>query len=597
MQEQGTAEFCDGHSPFALPVFVVWKEVGGVKKGRVVVDLRPLNKWVLPDNYPMPLQADIIESVRGKRWITVIDATKFFYQLLVHPAYRDRFTLISHRGLERMLVAPQGFANSGAHAQRFMDTALRKVKKFCKAYIDDIIIFSDSFEEHLEHLHEVFSIFLEKGISMSPTKSFIGYASIQLLGFYVDSLGLSTTTDRIQGFCNLCFSRTLKDLEADLGSTGFLRHLIPYYAKLSEPMQKRKVALLAEGRAAGRLPVGNVPKRLNYTTSTIFSPTTEERAAFDALQEFVCKRLRLFHMDPHKQLFIQVDGSLQHGFGVMVFHLKDGFVWDNTPPPSIAVEPVMFLSKCLSSAEMNYGPSEMEVAALVWATRRLRTMLLSTHSTPVIVYTDHEATKGIVEKTNLNTNSTDRGNRRLVNASIYLSQYPLEVRHIAGRMNLVPDALSRLEKHSDKVDHAAVEPTTLEALEDDIGIPIFATPLTNLVMSEALMDDELRVRFAQGYKDDWTYKNIIADLASVPNTGRKPRIEMNNEDVVDAFKAGHPFRLVNRLLYNIDVDQRERLVIPKGLIKEILYEVHDEKHHFGAHRMLADLEGVTMEAR
>lgn len=85
--------------------------VYGQPKARVVIDLRGLNKIAVPDNYPLPLQSDIINSLRGKQYITAVDATSFFYQFGVYPPYRDRFTLISPRGLERSTVALMGFRN------------------------------------------------------------------------------------------------------------------------------------------------------------------------------------------------------------------------------------------------------------------------------------------------------------------------------------------------------------------------------------------------------------------------------------------------------------------------------------------------------
>src|SRR3569833_2481688 len=103
----------------------------------------------------------------------------------------------------------------------------------------------------------------------------------------------------------------------------------------------------------------------------------------------------------------------------------------------------MFLRRCLTQAELKYGSSELEVACLVWACKRLRTMLHSNRHR-IIVLTDHDSTKGIVNSTSLNTTSTDRANRRLSNASIYLSSYPLVVVLLLGCFFLVLVALSRL---------------------------------------------------------------------------------------------------------------------------------------------------------
>ncbi len=80
LHEQGRMEWVDGLTPFTTPIFVVWRHVHGKEKGRVVVDLRPLNRVAIPDNYPLPLQSTIIESLRGKGYVTVVGATAFFRQ-------------------------------------------------------------------------------------------------------------------------------------------------------------------------------------------------------------------------------------------------------------------------------------------------------------------------------------------------------------------------------------------------------------------------------------------------------------------------------------------------------------------------------------
>jgi hypothetical protein len=582
LHAQGRMEWVHEASTFAHPVFVVWRKVHGEDKGRAVVDLRQLNKVAVPDSYPLPLVTDVMDSVRGKKFLTIVDATSFFFQFLVHPQHRDRFTIVSHRGLERSTVALMGFRNSPAYAQRFMDQLLKEHKTYCRAFIDDIIIYSDSFDEHLYHLETIFKLFQDKNIAISPSKSCVGYPSIELLGFYVDAFGMANTDYRIQGFKDISFPNTLKSLEGYLGAAGYLRTMIPYFAQIAEPLQKRKVALLAEGRKTGKITTSGT--RSSYAKSRSFTSTPEERKAFDSLQEHLCKRLRLAHCDPNRVLFLQIDGSLERGFGVVAFHLKPGATWQPKKAiPASDIEPVLFLSRCLTKAELHYGPSELEVACLVWACKRMRTMLHSCQQ-PIVVLTDHDATRGIINQTSLNTTSTDRANRRLVNASIYLSAYPLEVHHLAGRLNLVPDALSRLPGKGDDEARKKEDIPTLDNLWDDDLV---------LYAAEARMSDEMRAKFIAGYKEDTVFGKIITDLCSTPASGQKPTIlRGDNEVVVNASKAGHPFRLAEGLLYNRDNDGVERLVVPRNLVPEILHHYHDEKHHFGRERMLKDLQGI-----
>ena len=377
-----------------------------------------------------------------------------------------------------------------------MDKLLSDQKHYCRAFIDNIIIFSDTLDNHLKYLDDIFTLFESRDIALSPAKSFIGYPSIELLGFYVNAFGLSLTAQRTQGFRDLVFPKTLKALETYLGAAGFLHTMILYFAQLSEPLQRRKVAMLAEGRKSGRLTTGNPNARAAYTRGRVFEPTAEELQSFNSLQEQLCNKLHLSHVDPDKPLFLQIDGSLEHGFGVMLFHLKPDFSWSPTTSiPSTAILPVMFLSRYLTKAELSYGPSELEVACLVWACKRLCTILhLSNHR--IIVLTDHNATRRIVNQTTLNTTSTDRANRRLINASIYLSAYPLDVYHLPGRLNFVPDVLSRLEAVGDTQQRTRTAEPMLDNLWEKEAV---------LYIAEAQMSDDLKQQFANSYQKDTIY--------------------------------------------------------------------------------------------
>ena len=166
-----------GPSSFTRPFFVVWRTVHGEEKAGVVADLRPINRAAVPDCSPLPLQSDVIGSIRGNGSLTIIHATSFFFQFPVYPDHRDRFTIVGHRGLETSTVALMCFRNSPAYVQRFMDELLWPHQTYCRSFIDDIIVYSGTFEEHRSHLDTIFSTFTERGMSLS---------SDILLGFYVD---------------------------------------------------------------------------------------------------------------------------------------------------------------------------------------------------------------------------------------------------------------------------------------------------------------------------------------------------------------------------------------------------------------------------
>jgi Reverse transcriptase (RNA-dependent DNA polymerase) len=164
----------------------------------------------------------------------------FFYQWRVHPDDRNRLTVVSHRGQEVFNVAVMGYMNSPAYVQRQLDNKFRDMHSFVRAYIDDMIIFSGTLEDHLEHLDRVFNRLRELGICLSPTKAFLGFPSVIMLGVRVDSLGLTTPEEKLKAIANLKFPRTLQQLETYLGLTGWMKQYIERYAQISEPLQERR---------------------------------------------------------------------------------------------------------------------------------------------------------------------------------------------------------------------------------------------------------------------------------------------------------------------------------------------------------------------
>lgn len=191
-----------------------------VRKSRIVVDIRGLNKISVKDSYSLSLQSDVISAVKDCYFIIVIDATSFFYQWLVKKSDRHKFTVVSHRDQEYFNVVVQDYCNSSPYVQRQMNNILRKYRFFCRAYIDDVIIFSRTLNDHCHHLRFVFTKFQELSISLNPTKAFIEYSSVTLLEQKVDDLRLVTDENKIRALKQIQFSATLSALKRYLELTG-----------------------------------------------------------------------------------------------------------------------------------------------------------------------------------------------------------------------------------------------------------------------------------------------------------------------------------------------------------------------------------------
>ena len=440
LHKQGRMEWTTESTPFTYPCFVVWKNLAdGRKKGRVVVDIRALNKITLPDAYPVPSQSNILSAVSGALHISTVDCCSFFYHWLVKREHRYCLTVLSHRGQETFKVAVMGYRNSPAYVQQMIDRILRPFQTFARAYVDDIVIFSNSFEDHIKHLHQVFKTLTYYNICLAPEKSFLGYPSVALLGQRVDAFGLTTSADKLAAIARLAFLQTLHQLDHYLGLTGYLRQYVPYYAAVVRPLQQQKIALTQSPRHC--LLKGDARKNA-ASRFGIDVPTPKELNAFHHLQSMFSKPSILVHFSPKRRLYIDMDASKEVGIGAYTYHAIVDPTTRN-PPKQMTIQPILFLSRELTGPEAQYWPTELEISGLVWVVRKLRHLIEASES-PVVIFTDHSATCQIARQTSLNTVSIEKSNLKLVRSSEYLQRFNLNIRYRSGLSNVIPDTLSRL---------------------------------------------------------------------------------------------------------------------------------------------------------
>jgi transposase InsO family protein len=572
LHDQGRMDWTDNHSPSGYPVFVVWRRVEKngqwIMKSRVVVDIRHLNKMTTPDIYPMPLQSEILAMIAGKRFISVIDAVAFFHQWRVWGPHRNRLTVVSHRGQEVLNCVPMGFINSVAYVQRQLDNKLRAHRLYCRSYVDDILVASETLEEHEKHLHDVFADLERLHICLAPEKAYIGFPSITLLGQRVDALGISTPEERLRALTNLDFPETLSQLETYLGMAGYFRSYISRYAQIADPLEDRKRTLMRPGPTAGKA-------RKNFAKAAqVAAPTKDELTAFQTLQLIFAKALLLVHHNRERIMFVDLDAAKgEGGFGGMVYHVDGELSYIKpgdkiTPPPRQKVQPILFLSRTLNVHEKRYWPTELEVACLVWILKKIR-HLVEASKQPVIVWTDHAATIPIAKQTSLTTSSTDKLNLRLVQAAAYIQRFQLQIYHKPGKDNIVPDALSRLPSKNPQTESEPILDT------------LFTEPSYAFHILMIEVADDFKTAIATGYDTDRHWKPIIDAVRTNEKKGEGDRTEL-------------PYEIDDNLLYSTNHVGERRLVIPDNMVKEVFKQAHDESNHAAFKRAFEKLHGLTM---
>lgn len=557
------------------PCFVVWdhknpmvkwntRDKGEISmaKPRVVIDIRGLNAAVPLDAYPLPRQDDVINLLSGCDWISTFDLTASFFQRRVKISDRWKLGVVSHRGVEILHVAPMGYKNSAQHMQRLMDTVLRGLT-FARCYVDDIVVFSKSFNDHLEHLRIVLGLLNELRFALNARKCHVGYPEAKLLGHMVDRFGLSTLEERNAAMRNLSFPKTLGELETLLGMFGYYRHFIAQYSQLIDPLQKLKTRLLKGSPRNGKERKAFASKlRLN-------SPSNAEIMSFETVRDCLSSKQTLKHFDAAKELLIYVDASKDHGYAAALHQVHE------EPGHEGGVEfPILYLSKMLNSAERNYWPTELEIAGLVWVIMKVRHLVEDCDR--VILVTDHQAALDIFKQISLKTSSPDRANLRLVRASLYLSQFigKLTMKYKPGVEHKNADALSRLSRAVEMDKQFCGK----EAEDDTTEVfdVFYATQDSYLKIS-----DELRGQVSSGYEKDQTFGPILKRLLNAGSTSASPAMFSLVDD--------KPMPLI---VFRDPQSREHRLCLPRKVVKLFLGLWHDNKHHPGVDKTYSFVRGA-----
>jgi hypothetical protein len=273
-------------------IFVIWRMINEKKKNKIIVDIREFNKIVESDFYSMLSQIDIISAIADFKYIFVIDVAVFFYQFRVRITDRHKLIVVSHREQKYFFVTFMNFKNSSTYAQRRINMILRDLKHCCKAFIDDIIIFSATFEKHVKHLSLIFQRLFDYDIKFNSCKAFLNFSSIALLEQHVDEFDLHAVKNKVVVILNWKFLITLKALKIYLRFIEWLRDYVAWYAQKVESLQQRKILLLKNASSQKRH-----ARKAYVDRITLKNSTAREQKSFEMIQKVFKNSRFLTHFD------------------------------------------------------------------------------------------------------------------------------------------------------------------------------------------------------------------------------------------------------------------------------------------------------------
>ena len=389
-----------GESEWRAPLLVIPKPGGG---WRTVVDYRGLNAQTIPESYPLPRIDEILGRLKGAKFFSKIDLTEGFWNIRLAKESRHLTGFAVKGGTYVWKRMPMGLKNSPATFQRVMEESLGEFQDFAQPYIDDVIIFSKTFEEHLEHIEKVLRRLGEKGLLIKLPKCEFCTDEIEFLGHVVNERGVRMQGGKTDAIMKMPIPTTGKEVKRFLGMVGFYRNYIPNLAKRTAELTK-----LTAKRFAKKIEWNEILKN----------------EFEDVKQAMMCDPVMAFP-DFEKEFIVTTDAS-KVGMGATLSQMYEN-----------GERVIAYASRCTTPAEKNYGITQLEAAGVVWAVEKWKNPYLDMRKFTII--TDHEALVKIFGNAKGTT-----GNNQLDRWSLKLSDLPFEIIHRAGSTLTQVDHLSRL---------------------------------------------------------------------------------------------------------------------------------------------------------
>ncbi|KAJ1199297.1 hypothetical protein NDU88_003134 [Pleurodeles waltl] len=398
-------------SPWASPVVLVPKATapGATPELRFCVDYRGLNAVSKTNAHPIPRADELIDRLGAAQYLSTFDLTSGYWQIALTEGAKERSAFSTPDGHFHFNVMPFGMKNAPATFQRLVNQVLAGLDEFSAAYLDDIAVFSSTWEEHLQHLWRVLEALQKAGLTIKASKCQIGQGSVVYLGHQVGSGQVAPLQPKIDTILAWEPPKTQTEVRAFLGLTGYYRRFVKGYGTIVTPLTE--------------LTSKKQPKKVIWTEAC--------QNAFDALKAAMCTAPVLKAPDYSTEFVVQTDAS-EHGIGAVLSQLNEEGL----------DQPVAFISRRLLPRERRWSAIEREAFAVVWALKKLRPYLFGTHFR---VQTDHRPLRWLMQM---------RGeNPKLLRWSISLQGMDFTVEHRPGTEHANADGLSRFFRLSDENSH------------------------------------------------------------------------------------------------------------------------------------------------
>lgn len=382
-------------SPWAAPVVPVRKKDGSL---RFCIDYRKLNEVTQKDAYPLPRIDDALDSLTNAGWFSTLDLASGYWQVEVDPKDKPKTAFITRQGLFEFNVLSYGLCNSPSTFQRLMDLVLADLQwTTCLVYLDDIIVFGKTFQEHLGRLEQVFRKLHGANLKVKPSKCNLFAKQVSYLGHIISANGVKADPSKVEAVRGWPVPRNQTEVRSFLGLASYYRRFIKSFAEIARPLHQ----LTEKGRK--------------------FHWGDDCQRAFLTLKSCLTSAPVLAYPDPLKQFILDTDAS-DVGIGAVLSQVEGGME-----------RVVAYASRSLTKQERKYATTKKELLSMVTFTKYFKHYLLGAE---FVLRTDHNSLRWLHNFQGIEG--------QLARWLEQLSSFQYKIVHRPGKQHSNTDALSRL---------------------------------------------------------------------------------------------------------------------------------------------------------
>ena len=545
----------ESHSPYAAPVVIVRKKDGGI---RLCVDYRRLSAKTVGDAYPLPRIQESFDALVGAQFFWTLDLASGYHQIAMHSDDQHKTAFVTPMGLFEYTRMPMGLSSAPATFQRLMQSTMSDfIFQLLLVYLDDLLVYSKTFGEHLAHLDRLLQRIIDAGLKLKMDKCQFLRRQVHYLGHAISAEGVSCEAGKVEAVKNWPVPATTTALRSFLGFASYYRRFIQGFSKIAGPLHD----LVAKGNARHKKKGADISKLWDQ----------QHQKAFEELKTALTTAPVLEFAEFTKPFILETDAS-HDGLSAILSQDQDG-----------QRQVLAYASRRLRPTEKNqanYSSMKLEFLALKWAiTEKFRHYLLGaefdvfTDNNPLVHF--RTAPLGALEQRwaaqLAQFHFTVKYRPGKSNPADALSRMPPDFHPEASSSPMPPEVAVAQELACEHQSIATAPPVTSLPADAPAKAPEGCPPVSPSLSSARLRECQL---------SDGTIGPVLASWPAKPKPQSRPQRDLLQQHPRLFLKDG----VLYRRLQDPQRGTVEQLVLPSTLKPDVLASLHDNMGHQGLDR-------------